>query len=1130
MAISWVNAGALLNFSSNVQYGNPYAAPVAFPATVSAGNLAILEVTSKPTYPGVSPSIVNTPAGWTVLATAYGGGFGATEQAVNTGNVGYTLFYKVLAGTEGGTTVTVNVDDINSGLARIYVWSNATGMWNISHIAGEIASNAGSTSVTSTFSSGFSPATGDHVLYGLTHACPKVNSPDYSAESLTQTGTTFAASTEIDENKSVSYNGVGSLVCRTNVTAGGGTVAPTMAFTMYAINANLERGVTFAVLLGEVTPTTTQISGTSDLTFSSSANLLGKHAGSISGTSALTFTGSATLTTRVAMVGTSALTFSVERGFPDRSWTATATGARKSAQAGYIDPVYFANHQNHKGCAIFEVSAIGTVDFYVERVLGETGSISTTISTFEVLTGGARAGTHYTATSKVVTYTDGEIGWKKVSIPVTAIPTGFGVIGLQLSNYIPDGTGTARNEYCYIWLQGTGKVAGAKYLNSLGSGVESNGDTSGDGTEGNPWRCPSYAATQMGHGGGVLYVSSAGGNYQDSGANKSVGGGAFVFENLCTVTNPLICLPNPDNIVPVLVDNGLGNTYVANPATPQFAGGWSDYLSKAHAIKFGNAASHIWLVGINARHGGIFGNPAITNDMHHIVLWKLESRWAAFAGSNVHNIRFDSSYDCIYDSCIAAEAYTYEGGGGPTLWPSETPGPFYGTVPYMHQQGNIQSFKSYGMRVVGCTVDIAQYGLYQKDPPANAAEGFFGYVVKHCLFKRVKHGGVLISLAGSGARPAINTVVGYCVSDGNTRNGVGDQSNIVSVYMDAGTTAQTDRVDVYNCVNRLNRFVGNLGGDHVRYWNNISEDSDGGQYGSANANDDLGDRISRLEYGDYCLYVRGSAYRNTNNYAVDESEYFTLAAWRDVNVGNPDTYVIMAAPDLNSTETTITPAYADTTAFDYRYSNTLGYAGKAVGLDFMEVGAEIIYDTLYVMENGRDTFASTGTVGSNGLDATESGTDTLASTGTVLVAGSLAVTEAATDTFAGDDNVDGSLAVTEASSDTLASIGTVLVSGSMAATEATTDTMGAIAGTNLFTLPKNTVVKVAKGGSTFKAINLSTYQVRIKYSTTVPVITDNDWGILRGRKKELSLGLGMDLYAYSEFGGVLLVVSTDSIT
>jgi len=940
MTISWVNSGAMLNFGANVEYGAPYAAPVPFPATVAAGNIAILEVSSKPYYPGVSPSIVNTPAGWTVLGTAYGGGYGATEQAGGTGNVGYTLFYKVLAGTEGGTTVTVNVDDMNIGIARIYVFSNATGAWNISHIAGEIAADAGSTSVTSTFSSGFSPATGDHVLYGLTHSNDGVNYPDYSAESLTQTGTTFAASTEIAENVSGSYNDVGSLICRTNVTSGGGTVAPTMAFTMYATASGLERGVTFAVLLHEVTPSTSSITGTSALTFSSSANLSANHAGSITGTSALSFTSSATMTSRIAITGTSALTFRVERGYPDHSWTATASGARKSAEAGYIDPVYFANHQNHKGCAIFEVSAVGSVDFYVERVLGETGSISTTISTFDVLTGGARAGTHYTAVSQVVTYTDGEIGWKKVTIPVTAIPTGFGVIGLQLSNYLPDGTGTARNEYCYIWLQGTGHVAGAKYLLSLGSGIESGADTSGDGTIGNPWRSPSHAATQMGNGGGVLYVSSANGSYADDGSFKESNNnkfGAFVFENLCTVTNPLICLPHPDNITPVVVDNGLGANYSANA---YFPGGYSPYLSKAGGISVGRFASHIWIVGINAVHGQISASANNYNAVHHIVLWKLSAQYVALEGSNVHNIRFDSSYDCIFDSCTYGEAYTYQN-NNMAIWPSNT-APFVGQVIPMAQSGSIQSFHSYGMRVIGCTADNTEYGVFQKNAPGNAGVnvGYFTYTVKHCLFKRIKGSAVYFTNGGAGSPPTLKAVVGYCVSDGNTREGVGSQVNMVSINMDGPASAQSDRVDVYNCINRNNSFIGNLDCDHVRYWNNISEDADGGQYSAAGN----GSFDSRLEYGDHCLYVRGSQYRNTENFTAWEIEYATLAEWQAVNVpvtGTTDAMVIMEAPDGNSTTTAITPTYTDAAAFDYRYSNTLGYAGKAVGLDFMTVGSDI---------------------------------------------------------------------------------------------------------------------------------------------------------------------------------------------
>jgi len=621
--------------------------------------------------------------------------------------------------------------------------------------------------------------------------------------------------------------------------------------------------------------------------------------------------------------------------FSDYSWSAQATGARKSAQAGYIDPVYFANAQNHKGAAIFEVSAAGAVDFYVERVLGETGSISTTITTFEVLTGGARSGTHYSPVSQVVTFSDGEIGWKKVTVNVTSIPTGFGIIGLKLSNYIPDGTGTARNEYCYIWLQGTGTVAGAKHLLSLGAGVESNGNTAGDGSAGNPWRSPSYAATQMGNSGGVLYVSDANGAYQDSGANKSstAYGGSFIFENLCTVTNPLIVLPNPSNTGRPVFDNGLGRNYVDSGGATQY----SEYLGKKGGIMCGRFASHIWMVGLDSLHGGIGAYPDYYNYVHHIVLWKVKSQWVAAEGSNVHNIKFDSSYDCIFDSCFATEAYTYQS-TDVSIWPSAT-APYQGTVIPMNLNGAIQSYHSYGMRVIGCTTDNSVYGLMQKNAPGGQGVnvGYFGYTIKHCLFKRVKGCAVWLTNAGGGSPPTLKIVVGYCVNEGNARNGTGGKVNLVGIYMDGPASAQSDRIDVYNCITRLNGYIGNLDGDHVRYFNNISEESSF-QWGSQGN----GAFLSRLEYGDHCLYVNGTKTWRTHLYNGPVN-YTTLAAWQSVNKvgsGVTDDQVLMQEPDKNSTETATVPAYTNAAAYDYRWTNALGYAGKPVGLGHMKAGVD----------------------------------------------------------------------------------------------------------------------------------------------------------------------------------------------
>lgn len=317
----------------------------------------------------------------------------------------------------------------------------------------------------------------------------------------------------------------------------------------------------------------------------------------------------------------------------------------------------------------------------------------------------------------------------------------------------------------------------------------------------------------------------------------------------------------------------------------------------------------------------------------------MKSQWVAAEGSNVHNIRFDASYDCIYDSCTASEAYTYESGGGPSLWPSATPGPYLGTVIPMNLEGSIQSFHSYGMRIIGCTTDNGEYGLYQKNAPGGQGVnvGYFTYTVKHCLFKRVKAAAIILSNAGSGSPPTLKAVIGYCVTDGNTRAGVGGKVALVGIYMDGPASAQSDRIDVYNCVARMNGYIGSLDGDHVRYFNNISEDSSA-QWGS-NGN---GAFLSRLEYGDYCLYVNGTKTWSTHIYNGTVN-YTTLAAWQAVNKvgsGVTDNQVLMQEPDKNSTETATVPAYTSAATYDYRWTNTLGYAGKPVGLGHMKVGVD----------------------------------------------------------------------------------------------------------------------------------------------------------------------------------------------
>ena len=81
----------------------------------------------------------------------------------------------------------------------------------------------------------------------------------------------------------------------------------------------------------------------------------------------------------------------------------------------------------------------------------------------------------------------------------------------------------------------------------------------------------------------------------------------------------------------------------------------------------------------------------------------------------------------------------------------------------------------------------------------------------------------------------------------------------------------------------------------------------------------------------------------------------------------------------------------------------------------------------------------------------------------------------------------------------------------------------------LFTLPKNTVVKVANSTGSFRIENRDLNFVNIKYSSTLPTVADTDWASLTDKELETSLGLGLDLYAYSEFGGELVVFATNPV-
>lgn len=275
MAITRQTPGTLFNFlyAGGTENGVAYSAPVPAPTTVTAGDILILRVSYKPQLFGSAPiwrDTISTPAGFTLFSSAYGGGYG-NVQAAGTGNVGHRLFYKVATGTEGGTTVTVDVSGLNVGYAQILRYSNATGSWGITASVGEETAAPATTAWTHTLTNAIETTVGDHVLIGLT-CTSLVNTPDFSAETISQTGATFAAVVEDNETVNSSGNKVSGFTCRTTCTAGSGSVAPTIGATLFN-TSGFNRGVTFVVVIREVSggiTSTVTISDTTSGTFAGS--------------------------------------------------------------------------------------------------------------------------------------------------------------------------------------------------------------------------------------------------------------------------------------------------------------------------------------------------------------------------------------------------------------------------------------------------------------------------------------------------------------------------------------------------------------------------------------------------------------------------------------------------------------------------------------------------------------------------------------------------------------------------------------------------------------------------------------------------------------------------------------------
>lgn len=260
MALSFLAAGAT-GYSAQ----NGASVTGTYPS-ISIGNLMVLIIGMKPST--ANSGSVTTPDGWTPITSLVGaGGYGATLGA-DTGNTNIFAFYKVVIGETTGGTVNVTVANNNVCWAKIMSYSSAVGTGF--DLAGTTGSDTAAGNVSIAFGANPGVTNGDHILAAMCIPTDVTTPAQFSAQAITQTGMTFAAITEVEEQDSGNGNDIGGFIVRTNATAGTASAAPSMTATAGGTTTNV-RGPGIFIRIREVAGTTTASVGVETITLTDQA-------------------------------------------------------------------------------------------------------------------------------------------------------------------------------------------------------------------------------------------------------------------------------------------------------------------------------------------------------------------------------------------------------------------------------------------------------------------------------------------------------------------------------------------------------------------------------------------------------------------------------------------------------------------------------------------------------------------------------------------------------------------------------------------------------------------------------------------------------------------------------------------
>lgn len=224
----------------------------AYPSGITANSGLILVVGQKPS--AANSGSVTTPSGWTLRTSKTGatdgdtGGY-TTTLGADTGNTNIYVYTKdTVTGSETGTlAVTVGTNDVCwATIIRLEASASCTWSW-----AASVGKDTSAGSVSFATDAGVAIASGDMVIGGMVIPTDVTTPAQFSAESFTQTGSTFGSASEIEEPDSGTGNDIGGFLCYAAVSSGSGSGAVTLAATAGGTTTNV-RGPGF-VLRARVT-------------------------------------------------------------------------------------------------------------------------------------------------------------------------------------------------------------------------------------------------------------------------------------------------------------------------------------------------------------------------------------------------------------------------------------------------------------------------------------------------------------------------------------------------------------------------------------------------------------------------------------------------------------------------------------------------------------------------------------------------------------------------------------------------------------------------------------------------------------------------------------------------------------